>query len=596
MDLSLDAETTRKLGRLEGTFSIAPAGLAEPFEAAIEELRRSDFLSALWSRDPSAWSDDPVVQRKISQRLGWMTSPCFVTTSLPRLRNFAESVRRDGFTDVVLLGMGGSSLAPEVFRAVLVDGATTASRLRSSTTRERGGWPRFQMLDSVDPDALRYVNAPLERTLFLLASKSGGTIEPNMLAAYFIDQLRKAGVSEWPSHFVVITDEGTPLHRWALAEQVREIFINPSDIGGRYSALSLFGAVPAAVMGLDVAAILGWSQAMLAACAPNYSLADNPAIALGAIMGAAARAHRDKLTLVAPPIFEPFGLWVEQLVAESTGKDGRGIVPIVGEGLPPSSAYGTDRLFVRLRLRNEPDEDERDRRMTRLSRAGAPIVHIDVPEPAALGAEFMRWEIATATAAALLRINPFDEPNVQQAKDATRALLDAYLASGRLPAATPPHRMLDGTSFTLSAAARVALGDHGVERFLSLLRPGDYFGLLGYLGQEPRLGDLLRAMRQAVFDRTGCATMFGYGPRYLHSTGQLHKGGPNTGVFLIVTAAPSADVEIPNEKFSFGVLEMAQALGDFASLDAAARRVLHIHLPRPEADRLERAFRFLEWP
>jgi glucose-6-phosphate isomerase len=558
-------DVSAKRGRLQESLQCSPGPLADVIQAASDQAERA--AAGIWRREPSLWSADPAVQQKIANRLGWMDSPALMAGSIPRLLAFADRVKRDGFTDVVLLGMGGSSLAPEVLRAVL--GVAP-------------GWPRFQVLDSTDPAAVRASATRPERTLYVLASKSGTTIEPNSMAAHFRRGLEDARVPRWADHFTAITDEGTELDRRARAEGFRDVFINPSDIGGRYSAVSYFGLVPAALMGLNVTAIVGWAQAMLAAAEPGFGAASgNPAVALGLAMGAAAQAGRDKLTLVLPAALEPFGLWVEQLVAESTGKNGTGVVPIAGEPLAGPSTYGTDRLFARLRLRGSFEEEMRDAEVRDLKAARAPVVEIDLPEPAALGAEFVRWEIATAVAGALLGINPFDEPNVQQAKDATRKILEAYKASGRLTIAEPDRTLSGEIGLTLSGAAREALHGHGADAFLTLLRQGDYFSLLAYLGPDTELADDLQALRRAVRDRTGVATMFGYGPRYLHSTGQLHKGGPNTGVFVLISATPREDVPIPGEPFSFGTLEQAQALGDFASLDATGRRALHVHLPSP---------------
>jgi len=495
-----------------------------------------------------------------------MSSPSLMAEAIGRLRGFADRVRQDGFTDVVLLGMGGSSLAPEVLRAVL--GVAP-------------GWPRFQILDSTDPAAVIAAATPPESTLYLLASKSGTTIEPNSMAAHFRRRLEESGVPRWADHFVAITDEGTELERRARGDGFRDVFINPSDIGGRYSAVSYFGLVPAALMGLNVPAIVGWAHAMLGAAEPGFCAATrNPAVALGLAMGVAARAGRNKLTLMMPAALEPVGLWVEQLVAESTGKSGAGVVPIAGEPIAGPSAYGTDRLFVRLRLPGSVDEEVRDAEVHELKASRAPVVEIDLPEPAALGAEFVRWEIATAVAGAMLGINPFDEPNVQEAKDATRKILDEYKVSGRLARTAPDRTLPGGIGLTLSAAAREALPGQSADALLTLLRQGDYFSLLAYLGPDRELAADLQAFRRAVRDRTRAATMFGYGPRYLHSTGQLHKGGPNTGVFVLISATPRQDVPIPGEPFSFATLELAQALGDFASLDG--RRALHAHLPSPD--------------
>jgi glucose-6-phosphate isomerase len=560
-------EVAAKRARLQRSLHLSPGPIGDRLRADAATAGRA--AAAMWRRDPSAWSAAKDVQAAIGHRLGWLDSPALMADSLDRLRAFADSVKRDGFTDVVLLGMGGSSLAPEVLRSV-VGGGT--------------GWPRLRMLDSTDPAAIRAAATPPAHTLYLLASKSGTTIEPNTLAAHFRRTLEDAGVPRWSDHFVAITDEGTELARRARSESFRDTFINPSDIGGRYSALSYFGLVPAALMGQDIAALTGWGLAMLSASAEisgdgldANGGADNPAVALGLLLGAAAREGRDKLTLLLPPDLEPFGLWVEQLVAESTGKNGVGVVPIAGETTASVTAYGHDRIFVEVRRRVTVAAS--DTAAGRLEAAGHPIATIEWDELPALGAEFVRWEVATAVAGALLQINPFDEPNVKQAKDATTTLLNAYQSKGKLPQAKPDLTIDAGIALTASRAAREQLGGRPADALLTLLRPGDYFALLAYVGPEPDLAHELAAFRNSVRDRTRAATMFGVGPRYLHSTGQLHKGGPNTGVFVLITASPQADLDIPGHPFTFGTLELAQALGDFSSLDAAGRRALHVHLP-----------------
>ena len=528
--------------------------------------------TALWRRDASIWSADPEVQQTIANRLGWLSSPALMSNAIDRLETFAATVKDDGFTDVVLLGMGGSSLAPEVLRAVV--GVAP-------------GYPALHMLDSTDPAAVRAVATVPEHTLYLLASKSGSTIEPNSLAAYFRSRLEAHGLP-WPRHFVAITDPGTDLDRRARADGFRDVFINPSDIGGRYSAISYFGLVPAALMGQDLRELVAESRAMLEAAQATASAATNPATALGLAIGTGLTAGRDKMTLIVPPALESFGLWVEQLVAESTGKQGVGVVPIAGEAIGKADRYGSDRLFVRLRDVGAIEDGSYDEKaeaalVADLEKAGAPIVEIDWLTPTSLGAEFVRWEIATAIAGAMMKINPFDEPNVQQAKDATRTLLDHYKAEGRLPAACADHTLPGGIALNTSNAARTRLAGKNAESILTLIGKGDYFSLLAYVGPDEAISRELHAFRNAVRDRTRAATMFGYGPRYLHSTGQLHKGGPNSGVFVLITADPTGDLPIPDEAFSFGTLELAQGLGDFASLDATGRRAAHVHLPRPEA-------------
>jgi glucose-6-phosphate isomerase len=548
-----------KVARLQGSLRWSAGPLTELFNANAEAAAHA--AAGLWRRDASVWSSDAATQRKISNRLGWLDSPALMTGSIARLNTFAAGVRRDGITDVVLLGMGGSSLAPEVLRSII--GVAPGS-------------PRFFMLDSTDPAAVRAVSPSPDRTLYLLASKSGTTIEPNSLAAHFRQQLAAAGVSRWADHFVAITDEGTALARRARDEHFREVFINPSDIGGRYSAISFFGLVPAALMGMDIGALVGWSEAMLRAAAPDQTtVGQNPALALGLAMGAAARAGRDKLTLQLPPELASFGLWVEQLVAESTGKNGTGIVPIAGEA-PGARTDGADRLFVRAGTERRGGGEA--------ASTLAPAIDIDWSEPLMIGAEFVRWEIATAVAGALLGVNPFDEPNVQQAKDATTTLLDDYRSSRRLPRRAPDRSLEGGIELTFSRAAHHAGAAGPITR---LVREGDYVAILAYVGPDHALADGLAALRRRIGERTGAATMFGYGPRYLHSTGQLHKGGPNSGVFVLITAAPAADVPIPGEPFSFGTLELAQALGDFTSLDATGRRAVHAHLPSSDRSLLQ---------
>jgi glucose-6-phosphate isomerase len=554
------------------SLTLAPRALHAAVDEAARELTERRFADALFARQPAAWSADPAIQRTIANRLGWLESPEAMQRELPRLRAFADEVRREGFTDIVLLGMGGSSLAPEVLRAV---------------AGVRGGFPRFTMVDAVNPDRLRSVTTDPHHTLVVLASKSGSTIEPNVLAAYFRQRLVDAGVTRWGRHFVAITDPGTALDARAAAEGFRAVFRNPADIGGRYSALSFFGLVPAALMGLDVEEIVRDARSMLDAARADDPRS-NPALGLGLLAGAGARTGRDKLTLLLPPALEPFGLWVEQLVAESTGKQGRGIVPVAGEPIGAAAEYGADRILVRVRVRGSADawDQTADRLIHELASAGVPSAEIVVQDVSRLGAEFVRWELATATAAALLGINPFDEPNVQQAKDATRALLDSFKREGRLPIPEPDAE-IDHAALTLSAAARRGLGSRDVSRFLTLLGESDYLGILAYLPESAEIDAAVRRFRSAVRAATRAATTFGYGPRYLHSTGQLHKGGPNTGVFLLLTA-PGQDLAVPGEPFSFGILELAQALGDLTSLDEAGRRALHVHLPRPHADTLLR--------
>ncbi|MDO8836810.1 MAG: hypothetical protein Q7V01_14510 [Vicinamibacterales bacterium] len=560
----LDARLHPFADRLDGRFALWAGPLGDAVNRVIARIGHEKTLEAVYHQTPSVWSQDPAVQEKIANRLGWLVSPHAMLAHLPRVTAFAAAVRARGTTDVVLLGMGGSSLAPEVLRAVI---------------GVKPGWPRFHMLDSTDPDAVLAVDQAiaLPTTLFVLASKSGGTVEPNSMAAHFRHRLEQAGVTHWAGRFIAITDEGTGLHQRARQEGFSEIFVNPSDIGGRYSAVSLFGLVPAALMGHDIEAFVAWARAMLWVCGPARSLNTNPAVLLGAAMAVGAQAGRDKTTLVLPPGLETFGLWVEQLVAESTGKSGQGVVPVAGEPLAGPESYGPDRFFVSLSLegRGAPAPTEA---LRALSASGAPWADILLPEPEALGAEFVRWELATAVAGAVLGVNPFDEPNVAQAKDATARLLDRRDGTGRLPR-PEGGTTVGGATVWLSTAARAGLGSKPAERFLDLVAAGDYVALLGYLGPDPALLAPIARLREAVRSARRCATTFGYGPRYLHSTGQLHKGGANNGVFIVVFGDTAHDVAVPGEPFTFRALEQAQALGDFASLEATGRRAMAVELP-----------------
>jgi glucose-6-phosphate isomerase len=541
-----------------------PRSLGKDFDAACARLDSMRFASALWNRQLEIWSSDPQVRKLIANRLGWLDAIDFVIPLVPRLRAFAESVTQAGFTDVLLLGMGGSSLAPEVLRQIL----GSSDRL-----------PRFRVLDSVDPEAVRSAMANARDTLFVLASKSGSTIEPNVMAEEARRRVIAEGHAKWGSRFIAITDQDTALHRRAITEEFRDVFVNPSDIGGRYSALSLFGMVPAALMGLDLEGLLSGARQMERACRMERAM-DNPGLALGALMGAGAQARRDKLTLWVPSQFQSFGLWVEQLVAESTGKHGKGIVPVTGE--PPNVRLGHDRFVVALSAGTL-----RTPGLDLLDAADVPHMLLEIPDTTAVGAEFLRWEVATATAGWLMGINPFDEPNVQQAKDATRALLDHYRQHRRLPF-PEPHGSANGSRLTLTEPAIAELAGDAAHSFVQVVRPNDYVALLTYVpSDDEKWESALQKFRAEIAARYEIATTLGSGPRYLHSTGQLHKGGAPNGVFIIVTADPREDLPIPNEPYSFGVLEMAQALGDFQSLERTGRRALFIRLQKRDVDQFE---------
>ncbi len=528
--------------------------LQGPVEAALDRLARADAIGRLWRRDGTLWTTNPMVARSIAERLGWLATPEAAGDFLAPVEAFRREVA--AAQRVVLLGMGGSSLAPEVMAGAL----------------PRNG-PPLVVLDSTAPEAVRAVEQiGLEHTVFVVSSKSGTTTETRTLAAYFLHHAGKlSGVI-----FVAVTDEDTPLARQAAASPFARAFINPGDIGGRYSALSFFGLAPAALCGVDVRHLTERTVPMVRACR-NANLVENPGARLGAVLGAAAGAGHDKVTLVPPHRLVGLGAWIEQLIAESTGKQGRGLLPVDGEPLADPDAYGPDRLFVRIALTAEVDAAT-EVHLDRLAQAGHPVVRITVADPYDLGAEFFRWEVATALASFLMEINPFDEPNVQQSKDITNSLLAAYQREGRLPEGAPVLRD-DGIALYGEVSDRSA--GEALGAFLGAVRPPEYVGLLAYLNRTPQNEEALGAMRRVLRDRRRVATTRGFGPRYLHSTGQLFKGGPPTGRFVIFTAESARDLEIPGEPYTFGTLFQAQALGDVQALRAGGRAVLRAHLTDP---------------
>lgn len=534
----------------------------------------------LWAKDGSLWAASGKAPDDVAAWLGWLDLPYAMGERVTELEHLARGVREDGYHHAAVLGMGGSSLAPELFSRVFGwAGGADGSGASSADGLE------LRVLDSTHPDAVRGFRswASAQRTLFCVSSKSGTTTEPNAFQAAM-------GEIAPALDFVAITDPGTALADLARAQEFRAIVEAPPDVGGRYSALTVFGLVPAALLGLDLGGLLERARAMADACRPSDATA-NPGLALGAAMGEAALAGRDKLTILTSPRLTAFGDWAEQLVAESTGKQGKGIVPIVGEPLRPPDAYADDRFFVFLTLASDPHDDLRTLG-GELSAAGHPVRHIGLADPLDIGGEFVRWEVATAAAGIVLGIDPFDQPNVQESKDATKALLEAYRANGALPEPMP---IVAEPGLAVSADVAV-LGDApvsvdgAIEQLLSLARPGlDYVALLAYLPMDPHIVDRLGAIRATIGQRTGAATTLGFGPRFLHSTGQLHKGGPDTGVFLQLTADPSKDLAIPGWDESFGTLIAAQALGDLTSLQRRGRRVIRLHMADASAglDRLE---------
>ena len=504
---------------------------------AIQRIEKEKFVDRIWSKDATLWKNDDAHKKIIANALGWLGVAEDMTKHAAELKQFAEGVRGE-FTHFVVLGMGGSSLCSEVTKRVF----NTSQLL---------------VLDSTVPEAVRALEDQLDvaKTLFIVASKSGTTTEPAMFHRYFYDRVKSVKGDRAGDNFIAITDPDTQLGKDAARDKFRKTFINYADIGGRYSALSYFGMVPAALAGVDVVTLL--DRAMHAAHTATVPKArKNPAALLGAVIGAMALAGRNKLTLITPPPLDTLGLWVEQLIAESTGKEGKGVVPVAGEPPLDANDYGNDRLFVCVRMRGS----DQTARLRELSDAGHPVVDIVMEDPLDLGEIFFLWEFATAVAGALLGIDAFDQPNVQESKDNTKRLLEEFKSAGKMT--------FQGSQVSMDA----------VSALLAQVKQGDYVALTEYFGQTKKRDDSIAAIRETIARELHVATTTGYGPRFLHSTGQLHKGGPASGVFLQLTGGPANDVPIPNEPFGFGVLVRAQAIGDFESLLKHNRRAISISL------------------
>jgi len=539
--------------------SMLPAGLGEAVSRRLEKLTDEGFAERLWEADPTLWkADDTEHQAIIGNALGWLNVFEGVRDQLEGLAEFVDELRAEGYRSAVLLGMGGSSLAPEVLQAVL---------------GSREGYLDLHVLDSTDPAAVLAVEAAvdLESTLFVVASKSGGTTETACFHTYFHRRVQELDGEHAGRRFVAITDEGTSLQREALEQGFRAVFVNPSDIGGRYSALSFFGLVPAALIGVDLERLLDGARAMAVSCGPDVPAPDNPGLALGAALGEAALAGRDKLTLAFEPPLRPLGGWVEQLVAESTGKEGKGILPVDQEALGDPGQYGADRVFAVVGLASVAAMAPASRLME-LAAAGHPVLGHELADAYDLGGEFLRWEIAVATAGHVLGIDPFDQPNVQESKDNTKRLLAGYIAAGELLEDLPAG---DGR-----LAFPVADGElpAALVAFFAQAAPGDYVALQAWVAPGDEVWGRLQTLRLEVRESLRLATTLGYGPRYLHSTGQLHKGGPNRGLFLQLVGHDPDDVSIPGQPFSFSVLKRAQARGDLGALRAHGCRALRVCL------------------
>jgi transaldolase/glucose-6-phosphate isomerase len=538
-------------------------------ENELEAWRKDGRIRRLWAGDTSLWTETDE-----NKWLGWLQVVDQEIDDVGRLQSFAADVKQRGFSDVVLLGMGGSSLGPEVL---------------SESFGRQHGWPRFHMLDSTDPAQIKTLEKAVDlgKTLFIVSSKSGSTLESNIFMDYFFDRVAaQRGEDKAGGHFVAVTDPGTSLHRRAKQLGFAFIFDGVRSIGGRYSVLSKFGLVPAAAAGLDVKRILATTQSMQLACGPDVPPAENPGVQLGIALGiAATRFGRDKVTIIASPGIADFGAWLEQLLAESTGKRGRGLIPLAGEPVAAPGNYGGDRFFAYLELEGHADPSQREA-VAGLEQAGHPVVRIRVKDIWHIGQEFFRWEIATAVAGAIIGIDPFDQPDVEASKLKTSELTEAYEKTRSLPTQEPMFRE-NGIALYADPRNAAELGRHNTltgylkshfGRVAAGEKSGDYVALLAYIERNEAHTQTLTKMRGRIRDKTHAATCLGYGPRFQHSTGQAYKGGPNSGVFLQITCDDRADIDVPDHSYSFGVVKAAQARGDLDVLVERDRRALRVHI------------------
>jgi transaldolase / glucose-6-phosphate isomerase len=543
-----------------------PEVLAAPVKTNLANWQAGDKVSRLWKHDASLWSNTDE-----AAWLGWLDITDDQIAHINDLRALASDVKSAGFTDILLLGMGGSSLCPEVL---------------DKTFGHIAGFPQLHVLDSTDPAQVKAFDNRVDpaKTLFVVSSKSGSTLEPNIFKQYFFERTTQAvGKDKTGSHFIAVTDPGSKMEQVAKADNFRHIFHGLPSIGGRYSALSNFGMVPAAAMGLDVTKFLELTKQMVQAC-KNSTIAENPGALLGVILGTAAKSGRDKVTIIASPGISDVGAWLEQLLAESTGKQGHGIIPVDREALGAPNVYGNDRVFAYLRLETAPDAGQ-DAKVAALENAGQPVIRISLADIYNIGQEFFRWEIATAVAGSIIGINAFNQPDVEASKIATRDLTTAYEKTGSLPAESP---VLEDASIKLftdpknadalaKAAGSKTLAGY-LRAHLNRIGAGDYFALLGFIQMTAEHEAKLQDLRHAIRDKKRAATCLGFGPRFLHSTGQAYKGGPNSGVFLQITCDDAADLRVPDQKYTFGIVKAAQARGDFQVLADRGRRALRVHL------------------
>ncbi len=537
------------------------------YQSALGALTERDFLKRLWSKDAELWSNDPAHAEIIKRALGWLDIPQRMLDSVANLRTFAQEVAAE-FEHVVVLGMGGSSLAPDIMRE-------TFGRVE--------GFPRLHVLDSTDPPQIRELEEAIdvERSLFIVASKSGTTTEPDAFYRYFCDRVSKiVGASKCGRHFIAITDPGTELENEAKAQGFRACFVNDPNIGGRYSALSFFGIVPAALAGYDISCLLDRGLGAMAANDKTVAPDSAPGVKFGAAIGGLAQAGRDKLTIVTHPSVAAFGAWAEQLIAESTGKNGKGILPVEGEPLGAPGVYGSDRVFVYVGG-NLPNADAKTEEQLRaLQSAGHPVIRLAMNDPYDVGEQFYLWEIATAAAGSLLEIDAFDQPNVQESKDNTKALLKEFAQKGAFDEPSPAvtGEALELSFLSGSSSISASEPAQALAQIFNEVNPGDYVAFCAYIARNRAHTQTLSEMRTRVRDARKSATTLGFGPRFLHSTGQEHKGGPDTGIFIQIVADAPFDLAIPGMGVGFRTLIAAQALGDLQSLDKRNRRGVRVHI------------------
>ncbi len=534
----------------------------------VEKSEKQKILERLWQKDPSLWSKDEEEQTFISNRMGWLDLFPKMKAHLDEIEEFAQTIKNEGFERIVLLGMGGSSLCPLVL-----------SKIFGSSP----GYPKLEVLDTTDPVEIEKVENEnnWEKTLFIFASKSGTTVEPNAQFNYFWPIVEKS-VDAPGNHFIAITDPGTPLEKLAQEKGFRKTFLNMSDIGGRYAALSFFGLVPAALMGIDIKKLLASGEEMAAKCGPDIDWDDNPACRLGEFLGEYGMQSKDKLNLFADKPFDPFGLWLEQLIAESTGKETRGIVPIVGESTGIPGFYGGERIFAYFRNVNLPEEDTYISFIKELREAGFPVYEIPLSDPYDLGGQFFLWEMATALASVFIGVNPFNEPDVKLAKEKTKEIIQFYQENKKMPVKfwVDVQSNINFATSKLVAISMKSLA-RALRDMLNVVPSWGYVGFLPYLPYDPEVEEIIAEMRQLVRLEMGCATVMGFGPRYLHSTGQVHKGGPMSVALLIFTRKREKEYPpVPGFDMSFWHIQFAQAVGDFQAIDHEHRRVIHIHLPQ----------------